>query len=123
MNKFCPTVPNRSKTIVRGNLYWSDDPEDLGQDMLEVKFETGELLCAGWVPEEDPKGEYQITVRMGLKLVSKHRTKSFTEAQSYIQGLVWATGVAAPGSTSAFAADGYVVYRHDHVGKRQLVLA
>jgi hypothetical protein len=51
---------------VIGSLYESDDPSELGQDMLEVILENGILIDAGWYPEGDPSGCYVISVRIAL---------------------------------------------------------
>lgn len=52
---------------VTGYLYNSDDPRDLGQDMVEVHGPNGITVDAGWVPEGDPNGSYQIAVCRGMK--------------------------------------------------------
>lgn len=47
---------------VVGFLYSSDDPRDLGQDMLEVRLPNGIRINAGWYPEGSPAGCYRISV-------------------------------------------------------------
>lgn len=51
---------------VHGSLIASNDPRDLGEDMVDVLLPNGLLISAGWFPESDPKGGYRLTVANGL---------------------------------------------------------
>lgn len=63
MTRIVPVVPG---CTVTGYLYDSADPRDLGQDMIEVRGSNGVTVDAGWVPEGDPDGAYQVAVCQGL---------------------------------------------------------
>lgn len=56
-------VPDGYAAEVVGFLYESDDPADLGQDMIEIRLPNGIVINSGWYPEGDPKGCYRIAVR------------------------------------------------------------
>lgn len=64
MTRIVPEVPG---CTVTGYLFGSDDPSDLGQDMVEVCGSNGVTVDAGWVPEGDPNGAYQVAVCQGMK--------------------------------------------------------
>lgn len=64
MTRIVPEVPG---CTVTGYLYDSNNPVDLGQDMVEVMGTNGVTVDAGWVPEGDPNGAYQIAVCQGMK--------------------------------------------------------
>lgn len=82
MKKIVPSVPG---CTVRGYLYDSDDPRDLGQDMIEVCGPDGITVDAGWVPEGDPNGTYQVAVSQGMRqLRSVATTKDIDEAAKFI---------------------------------------
>lgn len=83
MKNFQPIIPRGINGIIRGFLMWDSDPQSLGQDMIEVSFpDTGFLVCAGWVPEGNPRGCYEITVTHGISLCEPVMLAStFTEAQ------------------------------------------
>lgn len=82
MKKIIPEIPG---CTVTGYLYDSDDPHDLGQDMLEIHGQNGVTVDAGWVPEGDPNGAYQIAVCHGMRhlrpIVS---TRDIDEAATYV---------------------------------------
>jgi hypothetical protein len=82
MKKIVPSIPG---CRVTGYLYDSDDPLDLGQDMVEVCGPDGITVDAGWVPEGDPNGAYQIAVTQGMRhLHPPATTKDIDEAARLI---------------------------------------
>jgi len=58
-----PILPDGCQ--VCGFLYESDSRHELGQDMLDVVLPNGILITAGWYPEGDPSGAYQVSVYRG----------------------------------------------------------
>lgn len=85
MFKFTPTV---NDAIIHGYLYWCEDIEDRSQDMLEASFPNGALLCAGWEPEDDPEGKYQITISRGLEMLYMTEELIFEKACACVQKLI-----------------------------------
>ncbi len=53
---------------VVGFLYDSDDPTELGQDMVEVRLPIGVAINAGWYPEGDAAGKYIVRTWGQVKL-------------------------------------------------------
>ncbi|HVC94628.1 MAG TPA: hypothetical protein VND64_13095 [Pirellulales bacterium] len=103
MNKITPDLPKKSGCTVTGFLYDSDDPCDLGQDMVEVETPTGVLIEAGWYPEGDAAGSYRIAATRGLSYVLPPTyTRDVREAAGMIEKLACAfsTGQAAVASGS-----------------------
>ena len=64
MTKITPQIAG---CTVTGYLYDSDDPRDPGQDMIEVRGQNGITVDAGWIPEGDADGSYQIAVCQGMR--------------------------------------------------------
>lgn len=81
MKKITPEVPG---CTVTGYLYDSDDPRDLGQDMLEIHGQNGVTVDVGWVPEGDPDGAYLIAVCQGMRhLCPTVSTRDIYETAKY----------------------------------------
>ena len=66
MTKHDVKIPSEWGCIVRGALYSSDDPDDLSEDMIEVRLPNGMLVCAGWC---DSDSRYEITVTLNGRLI------------------------------------------------------
>lgn len=55
-------LPKDCEASVVGFLYEADDPAELGEDMIEVQLADGISIDAGWYPEGDPNGAYEVSV-------------------------------------------------------------
>ena len=74
---------------VRGFLYESDDPAEMGPDMIEVELANGTLIDCGWYPDGDPNGAYEITVTKGMRdLITPLSVRTIENASEVIQSLV-----------------------------------
>lgn len=86
MKAVIPAIQSTCEVV--GRLYYSNDPRDLGEDMLDVSLPNGLLISAGWFPEGDPDGEYVVTVSAGLDVVGPpYRTKDVNEARVHVESL------------------------------------
>lgn len=96
-------LPTVSQCEVIGFLYESDDPAELGQDMLEVHLASGVTIDAGWYPEGDPSGAYTVKAwhPRGLEF-PEESFASVTDAAAAIVRWV----AADPQVASAFSAPG-----------------
>jgi hypothetical protein len=72
---------------VVGFLYSSDDPRDLGQDMIEVRLPNGIRINAGWYPEGDVEGCYRISVG-GARELPPTESDSIDDVAREIESLV-----------------------------------
>ena len=70
-----------------GALCESDDPRELSQDMLEIHLPSGISIEAGWVPEADPDGAYELLLCCGLEVKLKMTKSSAMEAKLAIEEL------------------------------------
>jgi hypothetical protein len=74
---------------VRGFLYESDDPAEMGPDMIEVELANGILIDCGWYPDGDPNGAYEITMTKGMRdLIPPFCVDTIENASEMIQSLV-----------------------------------
>ena len=91
--------PDFGCTVV-GELHYSDEPDELGQDMVEVTLPNGLLIECGWIPDSDPNGAYTINVMSGLKRLasSGFQTRNVDLAKRKIEEL--AQGLCGPISVS-----------------------
>lgn len=55
-------LPKGCEAKVVGFLYEADSAAELGQDMIEVQLANGVSIDAGWYPEGDPDGAYDVSV-------------------------------------------------------------
>lgn len=89
MNKVEFTFPE--SVVVRGALFTTTDPTYLVQDLLEIDLPNGITIDAGWYPESDPNGSFQLVVFKGYwenQLREPFETQSITELASEVNRLV-----------------------------------
>ena len=72
---------------VIGELCSSENIDELSQDMIEVHLPSGLSIEAGWVPENDPSGDYEVLLCRGLHVVHEVKKKTAMEAKFVIEGL------------------------------------
>lgn len=79
--------PGETACEIGGFLYSCDEAKDLGQDMLEVRLPNGIRINAGWYPEGDPEGRYQISV-WGARELAQAEYLDVDEAAREIESLI-----------------------------------
>lgn len=67
MNFYLPEIPIEWGCMVTGFLAYSADPQNLGEDMLEIQLPNGIDIYAGWSRETAPEGCYEIQVVRGME--------------------------------------------------------
>src|SRR5688500_409041 len=88
INKVPLHLPQGCTPETVGFLYDSQDPAELGQDMLEVRLANGVAINAGWYPEGDPQGSYRVAVRReGRLLVPPSKWSSACETAEEVEQL------------------------------------
>lgn len=78
-----------------GALHESDDVRDLSQDMLEIRMPSGMSVEAGWVPEADPDGAYEVLLCRGSDIVAKVTKPTAAATKLVIESLARPQTVAA----------------------------
>ena len=53
-------LPFRNQLAIKGEIYDTQDPDVLLQDLLEIDLPRGRTIDVGWYPEHDPTGAYRI---------------------------------------------------------------
>lgn len=83
-------IPQQLQCVVVGALYQSDDPYELGQDMLEVRLPNGKHINAGWYPEGSPNGKYRVSVYLGpQQIASNLESDDVNSAAMDVESRIW----------------------------------
>jgi hypothetical protein len=89
IRKFPIDLPTFTAEQVSGFLYESDDPADLGEDMLEIRMPQGLTLDVGWYPEGALDGSYRFTARRGAKeIVRRDGFPQARDVAEYLKGFL-----------------------------------
>ncbi|HUG90639.1 MAG TPA: hypothetical protein VML55_07395 [Planctomycetaceae bacterium] len=89
MRRIQPEFPDDWGCEVIGAVVESDNPADLGEDMLCVQLANGILVSAGWSSEMDPAGHYLVCATSGLEdVVAPIESHSAEDAMAEVVRLV-----------------------------------
>lgn len=76
--------------IQRGAIFPTKDPDYLTQDLLQVQLPGDTFIDVGWSPENDPSGEFVISVFRGCwerQLRDQQFTRDWNEVSATVQFL------------------------------------
>jgi hypothetical protein len=96
---------------INGQIFESQNPIVLSEDLLEISLPSGKTIDVGWYPEHDPTGQYRVLLYRGHTGYALKRidTRSLFEVLQTLQNWIAedefaGAAVASSGRTLCFVA-------------------